>query len=432
MTSSAAHNTAFNPNHLDEVTVTHALANDQHTPVLQAYFGADAFAELRALAHQALAKPADKHAPPVYLLPGLLGSRLGVTTAKGTDLLWLDPPTLLAGKLTQLAIGKRRSVRPLGLMLPGYLKLKLSLQVAGFRVRSFAYDWRRSVQDLGRLLADELLHDPAEEVMLVAHSMGGLVARAALKHAGGAKVTRLIQMGTPNQGTFALVQALRSCYPTVRKLGAVDQINSADMLTQQVFRSYYSFYEMLPAKRHTPGLDLFDVRQWPQDALTPSVQRLRYGRRLPRHLAAADRRCHVIAGIEQSTVCGLRRQNNEFIFQFARVGDGTVPAALANWDGAQHWFVNEAHGQLPRNTSVCQAAIELLQNETTRLLSNSHQAGTGTMTECSEAELRSVLNGKVRWEQLPLNERRDLLEPVISPAFSALCMETATLHRDSA
>jgi hypothetical protein len=41
--------------------------------------------------------------------------------------------------------------------------------------------------------------------------------------------------------------------------------------------------------------------------------------------------------------------------------------------------------------------------------------------ESSESELRKVLNGKVHWEQLPLNERRDLLEPVVSPVFSALC-----------
>lgn len=421
MTPSATHNTAFNPNHLDEAVITQALAQDQHTPVLQAYFGTEAFAELRMLAQRALTVPADKYAPPVYLLPGLLGSRLGVPAAQGPQVLWLDPPTLIAGRLTQLAIGRRRAIRPLGLMLPGYLKLKLSLQAAGFRVKPFAYDWRRSVQELGGLLAEELLHEPADEVMLVAHSMGGLVARAAFKRAGGAKVTRLVQMGTPNHGTFTLVQVLRSCYPTVRKLGAVDQINSADALTQQVFRSYYSLYEMLPAKQHTPGLNLFDVRQWPQDALTPSAERLKYGRRLPRHLAAADRRCHVIAGVGQSTVCGLRRQDNEFIFQFAQAGDGTVPTVLARWDGARHWFVNEVHGQLPRSTGVCQAIIELLQSETTRVLSDTYETAGGALLERSESELRTMLNGKVRWEQLPLNERRDLLEPVISPVFNALC-----------
>lgn len=426
---STAHNLGFNPNHLDEGAVTLALATGRHAPVLHAYFGSPAFEELTALAQQALAATPDKHAPLVYLVPGLLGSKLGTLGPKATEMLWLDPLTLVAGRLPQLAIGRRRSIRPMGVILPGYLKLKLTLQAAGFRVHLYPYDWRRSMQQLGKQLAEELLHE-AGEVMLVTHSMGGLLARVALKQIGSDKVTRVVQLGTPNQGSYALIQVLRSCYPTVRKLGAVDQMNSAETLTQQVFRSYYSFYEMLPGKLHTPGLDLFDGRQWPQDALTPSIQRLKLGRRLPRHLAPADRRCHVIAGVDQVTVCGVRREQNEFVFQYGPAGDGTVPLALAQWSGAQHWYVDETHGQLPRNTQVCRATIDLLCAETTRLLPDHYQPKVGSLLEYTETELRSVLNGKIRWDQLPMNERRDLLEPNISPAFSALC--TAAANPDAA
>ena len=421
---STVHNVGFNPNHLDEAVVTHALATGRHAPVLHAYFGSPAVEELTALAQQALATTADKHVPMVYLVPGLLGSKLGTLGPKTPEILWLDPLTLVAGRLPQLAIGRRRSIRPMGVILPGYLKLKLTLQAAGFRVRLYPYDWRRSVQALGKQLAEELLHESGE-VMLVTHSMGGLLARVALKQVGSDKVTRVIQLGTPNQGSYALVQALRGCYPTVRKLGAVDQLNSAELLTQQVFRSFYSFYEMLPGKIHTPELDLFDVRQWPQDALTPPVQRLQLGRRLPPHLAPADRRCHMIAGVDQATVCGVRRQQNEFVFQYGPAGDGTVPLTLAQWSGAQHWYVGETHGQLPRNSQVCQATLDLLRTETTRLLSDHYASKSSELLEHTETELRSVLQGKIRWDQLPMNERRDLLEPVISPTFSALCTATA-------
>jgi hypothetical protein len=177
-------------------------------------------------------------------------------------------------------------------------------------------------------------------------------------------------------------------------------------------------------------VDLFDVKQWPQDALTPPLQRLKLGRRLPRRLAAADRRCHVIAGVDQATVCGLRREQNEFVFQYGNAGDGTVPLALASWSGAQHWYVAEAHGQLPRNSQVCQATIDLLRGETTRVLSDRYQPGANALVERREAELRDVLNGKVRWDQLPMSERRDLLEPVISPVFSSLCAAAADLAAD--
>ena len=42
----------------------------------------------------------------------------------------------------------------------------------------------------------------AKQVVMVAHSMGGLVARAYLRRYGGAKVRRLITVGTPHQGSM--------------------------------------------------------------------------------------------------------------------------------------------------------------------------------------------------------------------------------------
>jgi triacylglycerol esterase/lipase EstA (alpha/beta hydrolase family) len=42
----------------------------------------------------------------------------------------------------------------------------------------------------------------AAQVVLVAHSMGGLVARAYLRRYGGAKVRRLITIGTPHKGSM--------------------------------------------------------------------------------------------------------------------------------------------------------------------------------------------------------------------------------------
>jgi triacylglycerol esterase/lipase EstA (alpha/beta hydrolase family) len=41
----------------------------------------------------------------------------------------------------------------------------------------------------------------ARQVVIVAHSMGGLVARAYVRREGGAKVSRLITIGTPHRGS---------------------------------------------------------------------------------------------------------------------------------------------------------------------------------------------------------------------------------------
>jgi len=391
---------------------------------MNAYLGTQVYAELRDLALKAAATKPDSKAPTIYILPGLLGSKLGINRGKQMELFWFDPTTLIPGRLTELAIGKRRSMRPQGVMLPGYIKLKLMLEIAGFKTVFHAYDWRRSARDLGVQFAEVLEDERAKEIMIVAHSMGGLLARVALKKLSGAKVSRIVQLGTPNLGSFGLIQALRASYPTVRKLGSVDMLHTAEQLSQQIFRSFYSLHEMLPVAKHTPDLNLFDVHQWPQDEMTPRENRLQIGRRLQRHLMIADRRCHAIVGVGQSTATGLRVLNNEFVYDITDNGDGTVPAALAQWQGATHWYARDTHGQLPRNSTVCESVIDILRNETTQRLPQSWQATSTSGRQRSESELRAVLNGKVRWDQLPLSEKRDLLEPSISDAFATLCQTT--------
>jgi pimeloyl-ACP methyl ester carboxylesterase len=418
MTPAAA---TLNPNYLDERALRALLCSGEHAAVMHAYLGAEVYGELRELAQQAAtAKPASK-APTVYVLPGLLGSKLGITRNSHMQLYWFDPATLIPGYLTELTIGKRRSMRVQGVMLPGYIKLKLMLEIAGFKTVFHPYDWRRSARDLGRQFAEVLQDDHAKDIMIVAHSMGGLVARVALKHLSGAKVSRVVQLGTPNLGSFGLVQALRASYPTVRKLGAADLQHSAEQLSQQVFRSFYSLHEMLPLAGNSTTLDLFDVRQWPQDELTPRMNRLKEARRLQKHLAIADRRCHAIVGIDQPTATDISLRNNEFVYHITRAGDGTVPAALAHWQGAAHWYAQATHGQLPRNTVVCQATIDLLRNETTTRLPSTWRAANETAIYRSEHELHALLNGKVKWDQLPLAEKRDLLEPNITATFAGLC-----------
>lgn len=418
-------NAILNPNYLDERAFRTLLCSGEHAAILHAYLGAEVYAELRELAQQAAkVKPASK-APTVYILPGLLGSKLGVIKKGQTELYWFDPATLIPGKLTELAIGKRRSMRTQGVMLPGYIKLKLMLEIAGFKTLFHPYDWRRSARDLGKQFAEVLLDEHTKDIMIVAHSMGGLVARVALKHLSGAKVSRIVQLGTPNLGSYGLVQALRASYPTVRKLGAVDLRHNAEQLSQHVFRSFYSLHEMLPAANHS-GLNLFDITQWPQDELTPRVNRLKEARRLQRHLVIADRRCHAIIGVDQPTATHISLHNNEFIYHITNAGDGTVPATLAHWEGAQHWYASATHGQLPRNTLVCQATIDLLRNETTNKLPTHWQAANEQPIQRAEHELHTLLDGKVRWDQLPLAEKRDLLEPNITPLFASLTQPTVS------
>lgn len=405
----------MNPNLLSEKEMIALLRGGEQRELLSGYFGPGLYNELRGLAraHPPLGQRR------VYLLPGFMGTRL--IAGAQSRLIWLDPALVIKGELSELALPSRARARVLGALLPGCLKLKLSLENAGFDVRVFSYDWRAGIAHLGRALAAQIDADAAEEVMLVAHSMGGLVARAALTQSGGRKIGRLVQLGTPNLGAFALVQALRAVYPTVLKLAALDRRHTPVELTRDVFRTLPSVYEMLPRSELAPHMNFFDPDSWPRDALPPDRRLLRRARLLPAHLAEADRRCHCIVGVGQRTNIGVDFEGAEPRYRFSRDGDGTVPSSSAAWKDANIWYADASHGELAKSTDVCAAVVDILKRGTTRRLWKKSPAGRSPARMVPESKLRAVLQGKVQWEHLPAEERRRLLEPQISAAFRAQC-----------
>jgi hypothetical protein len=345
-----------------------------------------------------------------------MGSRIGTRGRLLDDVLWLDIVEVAAGHLTRLALPRGARLRPLGMMWLNAFKLKLSLIVAGFDARSHAYDWRLGVEALAAQLNTRIAADGRREVMLVGHSMGGLVARAALTRDGD-RIRRIVQLGTPNGGSYAPVLALRGVYPTVRKLAALDFRHSAEDLARIVFRTLPSLHELLPpAQGGAP--DLFDAAQWPADALRPEQKLLTAASQARARWPEGDERCLHVIGIRQETVTGVKRSGAQFEFVLTDQGDGTVPLAMAELPGARSWYVAEKHGGLPNNGRVISAVVDLLRNgETRRLPASVRRVRQATARRVSEATLRRVAPQKVRWQDLSADARRRLLEPVVSPEF---------------
>ena len=184
-----------------------------------------------------------------------MGSQLGVERAAPLphDIVWLDPLDIHAGRLSALRLPDRTPVVPLGIVMFSYLRLKLYLQSRGFAVEAYDYDWRLPVARLGRQLAARLYARRSTRLALVAHSMGGLVVRAALAQPGTAHVQRAVLLGTPHLGSFAAVQALRGTYAVVRKVARLDARSSAEKLASEVFSSFPSLYDMLPRVPAAPA-----------------------------------------------------------------------------------------------------------------------------------------------------------------------------------
>ena len=398
---------------LHDEQIVGLLRSGAHAMLLSAYFGEQEYRELCQYAKLAATR-ADSSGPVVYVLPGIMGSKLG----SSAQLVWLHPVTIASGGLTSLATPTNGGVSVSGVMLPGYLKLKLMLEIAGLRPVLFPFDWRCDLFDLGRALLEHIEAARHTDVMIVAHSMGGLVARAALALDRHARIAKLVQLGAPNAGSFAPVQALRAVYPTVRKIAALDQQHTAEELARKVFLSLPGLYQMLPSADRCEGLDLFDARAWPQDELAPDATLLQAARDCRSRLPAADARCSLIAGFGQETITSLRQVDGQFEYTVTRNGDGTVPLTLASWSPANTWYAKEAHGPLTTNNTVLAALVELLQRGTTQHLTHeSPPIERAAVRVTNDRDLRLTALRKVQWDTLSLDSRRRILEPVISPEF---------------
>ena len=145
----------------------------------------------------------------------------------------------------------------------------------------FTYDWRQdnalTARKLGRFLAQIQVdfRDPELKVDIVAHSMGGLIARYYLRYgnvdvlddndfpvtmAGAMRVRRALLLGTPNLGSTEAVKTLISG----RRLGL-------GRVPPEVLATMPSIYQLLPhaindwlvtAKGEILERDQFDVEIW--------------------------------------------------------------------------------------------------------------------------------------------------------------------------
>ena len=283
-----------------------------------------------------LAMQEDPHRNPIIVIPGLMGSKLvdqdTGEQAWGTfGLGQVDPNTPNGARQFALPMEKGTSleelhdhVEPDGaldrvvvnflgipLELNAYYNILQTLGVGGYRDEAlgmagaidygenhytcfqFDYDWRRDIVESAKRL-DHFIKTRAQYVQmetekrfgikiakvkfdLVAHSMGGLVARYYLRYgtadlpedgslpeltwAGAEHVEHLVIIGTPNAGAIASLQNL---------IYGVSIDSLFPRYPAAVLSTMPSMYELLPRARHHPLLwadgepvtDLFDPELW--------------------------------------------------------------------------------------------------------------------------------------------------------------------------
>jgi pimeloyl-ACP methyl ester carboxylesterase len=155
----------------------------------------------------------------------------------------------------------------------------------------FPYDWRRDNVANARLLVQhiqrlkEQLQRPDLKFNIVAHSMGGLIARYAAMYGdadlppdgvairptwqGAAHISKIVMIGTPNEGSsdafatiiegYSITEGLRRRVPLLNKLTAADAVRTPSVFQLMPHRDAAKF---LDENLQPIDVDLYDATVW--------------------------------------------------------------------------------------------------------------------------------------------------------------------------
>ncbi|HEX7330703.1 MAG TPA: hypothetical protein VF290_04340 [Pyrinomonadaceae bacterium] len=255
---------------------------------------------------------------PVIVIPGVLGSEL--INSKTGETVWpsafrtsqegLPISPNLAANRDDLVPGKIIETVKLARLLPEVYVYRDLLEAlrryAGYRQGDwenpgpegyqdtfyvFPYDWRqdnvRNARELIRRidLLKSRLQRPDLKFNVVAHSMGGLIARYAAMYgdadlpagdgpiqptwAGAAHISKIVMIGVPNEGStdafatliegYSITEGLRRRVPLLNKLTAEDVVSTPSVFQLMPHRGVVKF---LDENLQTLPLDLYDPTVW--------------------------------------------------------------------------------------------------------------------------------------------------------------------------
>lgn len=432
---------ANTPRRLGNMLTKHTAEEER---ALRTYLGDERYRRMRDLA---LKGGVTRGAPPklkgnVIVIHGIMGSELSAKTSDGgQDQIWAKILRLLSGRMEALRLKEdgRTSysglnVAATGIMKKYYGEMLLSL-ASDWNVRGFWFDWRKDLN----LAADELNAQLTrwvgdEPVHIVAHSMGGLVARTFIKRyperwksmwdeeGDGKKGGRLLMLGTPNHGSFAPVQVLTGLESMVVKLALIDPHHTLPELLE-VLTSFAGLYQMLPSP-FLEGAGHFErlYESETYDALKiashkylifKSYSSLNVSKR---HLDAARKhheelrdvadakRMRYIAGYNQPTYFDVLRNADgaplwgrlasKDGYRVTLEGDGRVPHLFGRLfdkgrgEEVPMYYVETEHGRLSTNSKILTALDGMLEHGDTDMFTRSMPAARrGEAAAADEAGL---------------------------------------------
>jgi pimeloyl-ACP methyl ester carboxylesterase len=228
------------------------LADPATAREVEAWLGAEAFAELRALGGGGLHLAGGKKN--LIVVPGVMGSML---QSKGKGGIWWIDMLRARGQLNGLALAAggrddldaEAEIDPCAIDIT-YAPMRSAIARSGEFGGSiqFPYDWRKLLSASAGRLRDLILRvhaDYGESVHLVGHSMGGLMIRTALMQHGDElwpKIGKIVFVATPHYGSASIVGYVKNHLWGWEALAVIGAF-----LKRETFRSLWGVLSLLPA-----------------------------------------------------------------------------------------------------------------------------------------------------------------------------------------
>jgi pimeloyl-ACP methyl ester carboxylesterase len=399
---------------------------------LQKYYGADVLGEYQRLAANFDGGHLSADEPPnLIFLPGVMGSSLNSSGLGG--IWWLD--VLNRHHLRDLRLSadgtsdhdSRARIEPVGVMglYEGFLAATFASD--DFVPQAVAYDWRKSLESSTGRVRDAIVgasNASGRPVHIVAHSMGGLLARTTLMKYPKLwdRIGRVVFIGTPHYGSPAIAGYLKN------HLWGCDPLMLLGLyLDRSAFRSLRGVLNLMPAPADIyPGatpeahpcanFDLYDADAWRLD--------LRRGERAALQAALDDaaslhreldawhgdlnvedrERLAAIVGVGQRTLFkiayvsgrgfhwrNMKKSIGRKPGNLHREGDGRVPIASATLRGIETRYVKAEHGRIPTVPSVYRDVFRFLRGQRMQLARSPGEALDRSHLADSDESITPVL-----------------------------------------
>ncbi|OED36243.1 hypothetical protein AB833_26765 [Chromatiales bacterium (ex Bugula neritina AB1)] len=336
--------------------------------------------------------------PCAFLLPGIMGSELSVGKAGDSKDIWLDAFRLFLGKGTKLDI-KNEEVKSSGVLEKGYEHFVDYVRAGNaMHVVPFGYDWRKtifdSVDEFERQLQIRLQAAPQQPIVLLCHSMGGLVARAwrsrnpdtwsRIVSNGG----RMVQFGTPNYGSWTVAKIFQGEEKILSLLAIADIKNSEDDWLKMISK-FPGLLEL--SDFHDSRVDLEKRETWSglKAKVTSPVAVLKKASKAIEELAQdqfeQDEAIVYVAGVSDETPSLDIVDSKAVVVNSRGAGDGRVLWPVGEGRKPIDYYMGVVHGDLLNSKEHFDAIIELALTGRTEKLEKSPPlvASRGTVSGSS-------------------------------------------------